>query len=155
MRPVLGTRRVFEARYSLNHAPALVFPLLCPVREVDWIDGWSCEVLHTASGAAELDCVFLKDHPELGRETWYVSRHEPSRRVEFVRVSAHAAMRFVLELEAQDSGTLLTVRHIWTALDAEGAAIVKGWPDTELSRHWDWLVRALDHHLATGTLLRR
>ena len=38
-----------------------VFPLLCPVREADWIDGWNPVLVLTQSGFAEQDCVFITD----------------------------------------------------------------------------------------------
>ena len=36
-----------------------VFPLLCPVRENEWLPYWSCEIIHSDSGKAEKDCVFI------------------------------------------------------------------------------------------------
>ena len=41
--------------------PAAVFPLLCPVREADWIDGWNPLLVLSHSGLAEPDCVFVTD----------------------------------------------------------------------------------------------
>ena len=35
-----------------------VFPLLCPVREYEWIDGWSCRLVHSESGFAEKGAIF-------------------------------------------------------------------------------------------------
>jgi hypothetical protein len=60
-----------------------VFPLLCPVREYDWIDVWSCDVIYSESGIAELGCVFLTDLPGRGTETWVVTRFEPEFVIEF------------------------------------------------------------------------
>ena len=39
--------------------PSAVFPLLCPVREADWIDGWGSISVIAQSGVAERDCVFV------------------------------------------------------------------------------------------------
>ncbi len=57
-------------------APSAVFPLLCPVREADWIDGWDPDVVWSESGVAEPDCIFLTG---VGADDaiWYVTRHEP------------------------------------------------------------------------------
>ena len=30
---------------KIDASPDLIFPLLCPVREAEWIDGWSCEMI--------------------------------------------------------------------------------------------------------------
>ncbi len=46
------------------HAPySKVSPLLCPVREYEWIEPWQCEMLHSDSGFAEKNCVFRTDAP--------------------------------------------------------------------------------------------
>ena len=59
----MSLRRTFE-HTALVPAPAhRVFPLLCPVREPEWIPGWSCELIHTASRLAEKGCVFRTDSP--------------------------------------------------------------------------------------------
>ena len=57
---------------------ASVFPLLCPVREADWIDGWHPLAVYSTSGVAEPDCVFVTD-AEPHDAVWYITRHEPER----------------------------------------------------------------------------
>lgn len=37
----------------LEAAPEGVFPLLCPVREYDWIEPWRCRMIYSQSGFAE------------------------------------------------------------------------------------------------------
>ncbi len=43
----------------IDASPEAVFPLLCPVREGEWLEGWAetCEVIWSASGLAEPGCV--------------------------------------------------------------------------------------------------
>src|SRR5947199_10286893 len=63
-------------RQKLCAPPARVFPLLCPVRETDWADGWLPDVVISSSGIAERDCIFITpDKP--GKASWHVTRHEP------------------------------------------------------------------------------
>lgn len=50
-------RRTYTQR--LVGAPDTVFPLLCPVREADWIEGWDPVWVASNSGVAEPDCVFV------------------------------------------------------------------------------------------------
>ncbi len=45
---------------------ATIFPLLCPVREFDWIDVWSCDVVYSESGVAELGCERLRHYLRTG-----------------------------------------------------------------------------------------
>jgi hypothetical protein len=66
-------------------APAArVFPLLCPVREFDWIDLWSCDLIYSDSGVAEYNCIFQTDREGEGKRTWVVNRYEPNKAIEFV-----------------------------------------------------------------------
>jgi hypothetical protein len=37
-----------------------VFPLLCPVIEYKWINGWKCKLIHFPNGKVEKDCVFCE-----------------------------------------------------------------------------------------------
>jgi len=46
-------------KQQLSASPGEVFPLLCPVRETEWADGWLPERVITSSGVAERDCVFI------------------------------------------------------------------------------------------------
>ena len=42
---------------SVDAPPEVVFPLLCPVREYEWLEDWTCEMVFSESGVAEEDCV--------------------------------------------------------------------------------------------------
>ncbi|MCI0541884.1 MAG: hypothetical protein L0Z50_42350, partial [Verrucomicrobiales bacterium] len=57
-------------RQRLAASPAKVFPLLCPVREAEWANGWMPGRVISSSGVAERDCVFLTSD-KLGTATWY------------------------------------------------------------------------------------
>ena len=64
------TSQKTESYYVMDvHAPVEeIFPLLCPVREYDWIPGWGCDVQFTESGVAEDLCVFSTDTSDFGKE---------------------------------------------------------------------------------------
>lgn len=56
------------SRNLVMHAsvrPEKVLPLLCPIREYEWIEIWECEMIHSNSGYAELDCVFKTRHQDV------------------------------------------------------------------------------------------
>jgi hypothetical protein len=56
-------RVVKKYTMNLSAEPAVVFPLLCPVREYEWIEPWSCDMVFSASGVAENNAVFMTDFP--------------------------------------------------------------------------------------------
>ena len=80
-----AVRRVFVMDMVLHGTPEAVFPLLCPVREYEWIPNWDCTMIYSDSGVAERGCIFVT-RTDRGDETWTVSRYEPPRAIEFVRV---------------------------------------------------------------------
>ena len=93
-------RRCWEDRMTMPARPERVFPLLCPVREFDWIPHWTCEMIHSESGVAEDGCVFQTDFPWDGRMTWVVSVYEPPERIEFTCVAPDLmVMRLKIRLE--------------------------------------------------------
>ena len=69
--------------------PDEIFPLLCPVREYEWIDGWTCDLIYSTSGLAEEDCIFTTtDFPPIGHTVWVTTVSDAeTRRREFVRVT--------------------------------------------------------------------
>ena len=148
---------VLRFTHDLAAAPDAIFPLLCPVREYEWIHDWRCELVHTASGLVEPGCVFVTDRPPEGRTLWVTSRHEPAeRRVEFVRVTGdHLVTLMALAVEPAGRGARLHIGYTLVALDAVGQAAVDraretGLPYAEVART---LAARLDHFLATGRML--
>ena len=68
-----------EFVFEVAALPERVFPLLCPVRESDWIAGWEAHMVYSAGGLAEDHAVFTTDFPDRGRGTWVVSHYDPTR----------------------------------------------------------------------------
>jgi len=128
-------RRVFSGRQNVSAPPEAVFPLLCPVREYDWIPDWDCRLLYTESGVAEDGCVFQTDRPsDGGLDTWVVSRYEPPARIAFVRVNALRAMQYDIQLEpVGDGATRLTWTQVVTALCNDGNRHVRSLRDSDFA----------------------
>jgi hypothetical protein len=142
---------------TLDGPPERVFPLLCPVREYDWIDGWACEIVYAETGKAEPGGIFTTRSPDAGEEVWTISRYDPPRAIEFVRVAAHVwvvTLAFALE-PAGTARTTARVRHTYTALTGADALAVE---KTTQQRQEAWarnLERLANHYLTTGQMLRQ
>ena len=61
MRISKPNRATHTYRQKLCATPARVFPLLCPVREREWADGWLPDLVITSSGVAERDPAWSPD----------------------------------------------------------------------------------------------
>jgi Polyketide cyclase / dehydrase and lipid transport len=150
------TRVRFQATQHVDAAPEAVFPLLCPVRELDWIPAWECEVIFTESGLAEEGCVFQTDTPDGGGlDTWVVSRYEPPRRISFVRVNRLRTLRYDIRLEpGGDGSTTLCWEQEITALNDDGDRHVASLRPEDFATMVATGERLLEHYLKTGEALR-
>ncbi len=76
-------------RMSIKAPPEKVFPLLCPVREHDYLEEWRATVLHSDSGFAERGCIF--ETP--GQSFWYIGEHDPELgRIVFVIFTSNSRL---------------------------------------------------------------
>lgn len=147
-------RDVKQCAQQLVGTPEQVFPLLCPVREYEWIDGWKCNVVYTKSGVAELDCVFQTAYPrEGGEETWVVHEYEPNRKIAFVRFNPLRTIRFTIELEPVSEGTKAVWTQVITGLNDEGNRWVLANRDERFGEMVARCERQINHFLTTGHML--
>ena len=145
-------RLTVSAEMRIDHPAEAIWPLLCPVREYDWIAHWRCEVLRSESGVNELGCVFRTDLPDEGPEVWLTSRFEPCERLEFVRTGRDRVIHFVIELAPDGDGTRLTWTHHVTALTETGNAGLTDKPEA-FAAQMARLGHMLGHYLDTGEML--
>jgi hypothetical protein len=132
-----------------------VFPLLCPMREYQWIPYWACEMLHSASGYAEDGCVFRTNFPQRGEMAWVVTRHDPPERIDFAIFKAHShvyTLRVALEA-LEEAGSRLRWEHAFTALSEEGNMVLCAYTDDEHRAHMQRIERCLVHFLRTGEMI--
>lgn len=134
--------------------PDVVFPLLCPVREADWIDGWDPLLVVTASGVAEPECVFVTAG-EPADAVWCIVRHVPAEhRVEMIKVTPGVTVgRLWIHVRAvaNASEAVVTCQH--TSLGPAGDAYIAGFTDEHFQawmRRWE---HQLNHYLGTGQRL--
>lgn len=139
---------------SLIAGPEAVFPLLCPVREADWIVGWDPLLVFSESGLAESDCVFVTPG-EPADAIWYVTRHEPGPgRIEMVRITPGVtASRLTIRLRRTIAGSEATVTYSHTSLGPAGDALVEAFTEAHyIAFMQDWETR-INHYLKHGTAL--
>jgi hypothetical protein len=140
-------RAATEYTGELSAPPEAVFPLLCPVREYEWLENWACEMVYSVSGVAEENCVFKT----AGGSTWNVNRYEPPKRIDFTVISEEQVCRLIITLEPTPAGgTKVAWKRIFTGLNEAGNAKVNFWsPDRDRK-----LMEQIDHFLKTGKMLR-
>ena len=144
--------------YTMNlcAAPADVFPLLCPVREYDWIEPWRCDMVFSASGVAENNAVFTTNFPaQGGEETWAVCRYEPDRAIEFIRVTGGVKVnRLDIALSPAPAGSRVDWSHTYTGLSEAGNRWIRALTDESFRKEKAAIETMLNHYLKTGTMLK-
>ncbi|MCE1189576.1 MAG: hypothetical protein LWX56_10605 [Ignavibacteria bacterium] len=90
---------------SLSNNAAAVFPLLCPVREYEWIRGWNCDMIFSDSGYAEEFCVFTTHFADSREETWICTRYEPNNRIQYTKFSDIKVTRLDIQLISENKNS--------------------------------------------------
>lgn len=113
----------------INASAEKVFPLLCPVREKDYLEGWDAEILHSESGVAEQGCIFQTVGDDGSKSLWLITTHDASAgKIEFAvyTVNSHISTLRV-QLRSNDDGisTSVTFTYIHTAMSEKGIAFIQ------------------------------
>ncbi len=147
-------KRVAHEFVQTNSAiPAKVFPLLCPVREAEWVPGWQYRLIYSKTGVAEMGCVFVTPNSDGSETVWTVTEYDPANfQIAFAWVHPQvmtAQIEISLKQKGSDS-TEARVRYTYTGLSPEGNAEIDRY-DEEWFRHkmtsWE---AAVNHYLRTG-----
>lgn len=130
----------------------VVFPLLCPVSEKNWVPGWNPEKVISNSGVAEHDCIFVTS-TEKESSIWIVSKYDQvNYGLEMYKVTPQHTVG-KLEISLEPTSENLTIAHIsyeFTALDKSGADFLIEFTEewyVEFMQGWE---KAMNHYIATG-----
>lgn len=142
-----------------NHAtPEVVFPLLCPVREKDWLDGWTYEMIHSSSGLIEKDCVFSTPGNAHGRTIWQVVRYDQNLyEVEFVRLLPEEhIVKITIKLTPISNGkTKSEINYQYTALNRQQNEYILNDLELDFYESMSWWEKSINHYLETGKMLEK
>jgi hypothetical protein len=155
MKIVKPNRATHSYTQHLIADPTVVFPLLCPVRECDWIDVWNPPLVISSSGFAEADCVFATAS-EPTNAIWYITRHEPADGfIEMLKIMpAVTACRLAIQLRSIPGGSEADITYSCTSLGEMGDEFVALFTEDYYRRFMlDWESR-LNHYLRHGIALR-
>jgi hypothetical protein len=153
-----SAKRVSHEHTQTNDAtPDKVFPLLCPVREVDWLPGWKYRLVYSQSGVAEDGCVFSTPN-NVGPETiWMTTHYNPAAftiAYAWVQPGMIATQLRISLLPAPGGKTSARIRYIYTGLSPAGdAALERFTPEWFRKKMQGWEA-AINHCLHSGKLIR-
>ena len=160
MKPIDSGRVVRRYTQHIDSPPESVFPLLCPVREAEWLEGWSdeLEMIHSDTGHAEDGCVFETRVAGRPDTVWMITRHDPIERVvEFFRVTTGlVATRLTITVDGRSDGSSsVQITYAFTPLGSAGRAFVKDTHSEDAFRaDMAWWENSMNHWLRSGETLR-
>jgi Polyketide cyclase / dehydrase and lipid transport. len=152
---IVEPRRVTRTyTQTLVAPPAAVLPLLCPVREADWIPGWDPVQVISCSGLAEPDCVFVTSASPHDA-VWYVTRHDPAMGcVEMIKITPEVtACRLQIALRPTAAGCEAVVTYTHTSLGPGGDEFLRGFTEESYVRGMRLWEARLNHYLTHGVAM--
>lgn len=145
-------------RQTINASPDDVFPLLCPVREAEWLDGWQYTMLSSQSGLVEEGAVFTTPGDDEEDTVWIVTRHDAVQRVvEFTRFTPGSRV-CVLRIDVSPGDrrrSLVDIAYTYTAIAAPGRAFIEGFTEEKFRGAVTFWEHSMNHWLETGERLAR
>ena len=139
----------------IKSTPEKFFPLLCPKREYEWIDGWECNIIFPESGLAELGCIFETEFPGELKETWVVDRYEKNKLIQFIRFSSIKVIRFTISLTDNNNGTTTAKwEQTITSLNEEGNLYIDKFSDAGFEKIVKVREEMLNYFLKTGEMMK-
>lgn len=135
--------------------PDRVFPLLCPVRETEWVNDWRPRLVISESGLAEPGCIFVT--PGIPDDAvWLMTEYDTERhRLLIVKLIPEIVIG-TISVELASGDTDACVAHItysYTSLSPQGDVAL----DEFSTEHFESFMRTweaeLNHFLEHGSML--
>jgi hypothetical protein len=145
-------------RQTINADPAAVFPLLCPVREAEWLDGWQYAMIYSASGLIEEGAVFSTPHDGEKDTVWIVTKHDPEgREIEFARFtheSRTCVLRIAVRAHAAHS-SFVDISYTYTGTTPAGNEFIDRLTEAAFVDAVVFWEKSMNYFLETGRKLIR
>jgi hypothetical protein len=152
-----AAKRVSHEFTQTNDAPPeKVFPLLCPVREADWVPGWQYRLIYSQSGVAEDGCVFTTPNETGPESIWMCTHYDPAAHAiayAWVKPGMVAAQLRISLAAAPEARTSARIHYVYTALSPGGNAELERFTPEWFQKKMQGWESAINHYLRTGKLM--
>jgi hypothetical protein len=154
----LSNRKSFTYTQTNTGNIKEVFPLLCPVMERDWIDGWECNMIYSESGFIENDCVFTTSQHGNQETVWHVTQYDKENHIiEFLRVTPNEnTVKIKIHLEdLEHSKTKVHINYMYTLLKKNCTTLEFKAIEQSFFDSMYWWENAINYYLKTGLKLKK
>lgn len=132
-----------------------VFPLLCPVREREWVKDWRPKLVISESGVAEPGCIFVT--PGIPEDAlWLMTVHDPvDHRLEIIKIIPGMVIGTINVALAADDESACTadITYAYTALSDHGKRALDEFTEEHFKGFMKTWESELNHYLKTGARL--
>ncbi len=147
------SKRISREYVQMNSGqPDEVFPLLCPVRESEWLPHFNAEVIYSSTGISEDGAIFQTKHGDEVKITWIITKYNPNSLIEMMYIVPEIKIvRINIKLETYDAKhTKTRIRYTHTGLTEKGNAEVEEFTEERFNhqmKHWE---KAINYYLIHG-----
>ncbi len=149
-------RIVRKTAIPLKADAKTVFPLLCPVKELDWIKGWEdmCTLVYTESGIAEEACVFETDTPEEGVSLWICSHYDAAQcEITYIKhIIGKAVIKWDMVVRDTADGSAIDSVYNMTSFSEDGVAMVRDYDERYLDVLFEGIQKQINGYTAKSLL---
>jgi hypothetical protein len=147
-----------EYRQTINATPDKMFPLLCPVREADWLDGWRYNMIYSESGLVEEGAVFSTSYEGEDDTVWIVTKHDSKiHEVEFARFT-HNSRTCVLRIAVNskdENSSYVDVSYTYTGITPAGNDFIDNFTEETFLEAVTFWEKSMNYFLETGERLKK
>jgi hypothetical protein len=144
-------------RQTINATPDQVFPLICPVREKEWLEGWDYKMIYSKTGLVEEGAVFSTSYEGEEDTIWIIAKHDPEKHeVEFVRVTpaSRASILTVKIIEKDERSSYVDITYTYTAITEEGNKFIDNYTEEFFQGNMKEWENSMNYFLITGKTLK-
>jgi hypothetical protein len=145
-------------RQTINAAPETIFPLLCPEREIEWLDGWDYNKIYSDSGYAEEGSVFGTSNPGEKETIWVITKHDKETyEVHFTRFtpSSRTCVLKIKIIPKDSAQSFVDISYTFTGIAQHGNEFVDSYTEEKFVTFMQFWEKAMNHFIATGRMLTR
>lgn len=146
------SKRVSREYVQMNAGqPDRVFPLLCPVRESEWLPHFKARVIYSSTGISEDGAIFQTTHDD-EKITWIITKYNPNSLIEMMYIIPDTMIvRINIQLEKHDKKhTKTRIRYTKTGLTEKGNAEVEKFTEERFNQQMEHWEKAINFYLIHG-----
>jgi hypothetical protein len=152
----IPVRKVFSYKQTINAEPETIFPLLCPVREAEWLEGWTYKMIYSSSGIAEKGAIFSTSNVGEENTIWIITRHDKEENiVEFARFTPNnRTCELEIKIEkVSGKRSFVYIVYTYTGLTEVGNEYIINYTIENFNnsmKHWE---NSMNYFTETGEML--